>query len=75
MSSKSKHCLLSLQSATGFCATLMKHRNNDCVNDIYRDLILERAHFLGPLCQKCSFIRGQEAKETGNQYLGLWYLN
>lgn len=55
-----------------------KHReleNNDCVNDIYRDLILERAHFIVTLCQKCSFIRGQEAKETGNQYLGLWYLN
>lgn len=27
--------------------------------------------FIVILCQKCSLIRGQEAKETGNQYLGL----
>lgn len=49
--------------------------NKGPVNDIYRDLILERAHFIMTLCQKCGFIRRQEAKDTGNQYLGLRYLN
>lgn len=44
------------------------------MNDIYRDLTLERAHFIMTLCQKCGFIRRQEAKDRGNQYLGLRYL-
>lgn len=50
-----------------------KHReleNKGRVNDIYRDLILERAHFIMTLCQKCGFIRRQEARDTGDQYLG-----
>lgn len=77
MSSKSKRRLPSFHSVKGFCAPPVKHRiiKQWLGKDIYRDLTLERAHFLVPLCQKYSFIRGQEAKETGNQYLGFWYLN
>lgn len=47
-----------------------RFENKGPVSDVYRDLILERARFIRTLCQKCGLIRRQEAKDTGDQYLG-----